>query len=264
MLGITFESALGMGDRLQFASFPENYHRNTGEKVIDVDHTWVFDHNPFVLRGEEPTHVINLWRQPWPELARIAPRDYFAKPVFFSTADRTAGIFNHVAYLRHPRLYAYEDLPRIPNRVVLHTTGSRKARIQPEQGEDEYRTLPEHIIDLIRKTYRNYDVIQVGAKDDVDANVIDCRGLDDIWETVRLIAQASIFIGVDSGPSWISACYPGIFKKKVLVQYPPEFLRKSFVPMHIMNPHHHWHDFSFTYYNRSQDDAGVTFTYLKL
>jgi|ERR1700733_1309758 len=261
MLGITFGNAPGIGDRLQFASFPENYYRNAGERIIDLDHHWMFDHNPFIVRGETPTQVIDLWRQPWP---RISPKEYFTKPVFFSTADRTAAIFKHVAYLRHPRLYLYEDSPRINNRVVLHTTGSRSARIQPEHGEDQARVLPDYIIDFVRKKYRSYDVIQVGSKDDVDAQVTDCRGLEDIWGTVRIIAQAAIFIGVDSGPAWISACYPDVFKKKILVQYPPEFLRNSFVPMHIPSPNHHWHDFSHTYYNRSTDDAGVTYSYLKL
>lgn len=253
-----------MGDRLQFASFPENYHRNTGERVIDLDGNWIFDHNPFVVRGEVPTRVVNLWRQPWPQLWGMHPQQYLAKPVFFSTADRTAGIFNHVAYLRHPRLYAYEDLPRINNRLVLHTTGDPNATIHRDKGEDRKRVLTDDIIDYIRTKYRCYEVIQVGSKEDVDARVIDCRGLENIWDTVKIIAQAAIFIGVDSGPSWISACYPGIFKKKVLVQYPPEFLRRSLVPMHMLTPHHHWQDFAFTYFNRSKDDAGVTFSYLKL
>jgi hypothetical protein len=263
MLGITFGDAPGMGDKLQFASFPENYHRNTGEKVIDLDRAWVFDHNPFAVRGQTPTQIVNLWRHLWPQLSGVNPRQFAMKPIFFSTADRTAGIFNQVAYLRHPRLYIYEDLPRVDNRVVLHTTGSRKAPIQWHDGEDQVRMLPEHIIDYVRTKYRAYDVIQIGAKDDADAQVVDCRGLESIWATVKIIAQAAMFIGVDSGPSWISACYPGVFKKKVLVQYPPEFLRHPFVPMHMLVPPRHWHD-SFTYFNRSEDDAGVTHSYLKL
>ena len=264
MVGITLDGATGLGNLLQVASFPENYYRNTGERIIDLDHNWIFEHNPFVVRDEEPTYVVNLWRQLWPQLTGISPRQYLAKPVFFSIADRTAGIFNHIAYLRHPRLYAYEDLPIINNRVVIHTTGKLSAPIVAGQGEDQPRVLPEYIIDCIRAKYCRYDVIQIGSKDDVDARVIDCRGLENILDAVNIIAQAAIFIGVDSGPSWISACYPGVITKKVLVQYPPEFLRKSFVPMHIITPHHHWHDFSFNYYNRSKDDAGVTYSYLKL
>src|ERR1700677_122614 len=114
MIGITLRGAVGMGDQLQFTSFPENYFRNTGSKVIDLDHRWIFDHNPFVIRGREPTQVLNLWAQSWPELSgRISSQEFLAKPIFFSIADRTASMFRHVAYLRHPRLYEHEALPTI-------------------------------------------------------------------------------------------------------------------------------------------------------
>src|ERR1019366_3384117 len=60
MLGITLGDNSLMGDKLQFASFPENYYRNTGEKLIDLDCLWIYDHNPFVVRGRVPTQVMNL------------------------------------------------------------------------------------------------------------------------------------------------------------------------------------------------------------
>jgi ADP-heptose:LPS heptosyltransferase len=81
---------------------------------------------------------------------------------------------------------------------------------------------------------------------------------------VKIVAQAGIFIGVDSGPYWIAACFPRIFRKKVLMQYSPDYLRRKFVPMHVINPHVQWHDASCLYFNRGPDDAGVTFSYLKL
>jgi hypothetical protein len=264
MLGISINGARGLGDQIQFSSFPENYYRNTGQHVIDLDRAWIFDHNPFVVREGQPSQTVNLWSQPWPEAAGMPPNTYLAKPIFFSIADRTAGIFRHTAYLRHPRLYAYEDLPAITNRLVLHTAGKPGATVLSHMGEDHPRILSAEIIEHIRCRYRAYEIIQIGSKDDPDARVTDHRGLDDIWDTVKTVAQAAIFIGVDSGPSWIAACYPHIFNKKVLMQYPPEFLRTSFVPMHALVPHHHWHDASFTYYNRSPDDAGVTYSFLKL
>jgi hypothetical protein len=264
MLGVTFDGAEGLGDLLQFSSFPENYYRNTGERVVDVNNAWIFDHNPFVVRGRNASRTINLWRQPWPQRIAVSSQSYFAKPIFFSIADRTASIFDQEVYLKHPRLYVFENLPTIRNRLVIHTTGKRTAPILRQLGEDQSRILPPQIIEYIRFKYRSSDIIQVGSLDDVDAQVTDCRGLENIWDTVRIIAQATMFIGVDSGPAWIAACYPEIFKKKILVQYPPEFLRKSFVPMHLAVPHHHWHDFSFMYYNRSEDDAGVTYSYLKV
>jgi hypothetical protein len=106
MIGITLKGATGMGDKLQFASFPENYFRNTGEKVIDLDCEWIFDYNPFVVRGKTPEGAVNLWTLPWPQLRRgTSGAAFLAKPIFSSIAERTASAFNHVAYLRHPRLY---------------------------------------------------------------------------------------------------------------------------------------------------------------
>jgi hypothetical protein len=188
---------------------------------------------------------------------------YLRKPIFFSLAERTSSIFAQVAYLRHPRLYRFEDLPVIHNRVVIHTTGKDTPPLT-HLGEDRARVLSQEIIEHVRIKYQNFEIIQVGSKDDIDAGVVDCRGLDEIWEVVKIIAQASIFIGVDSGPYWIAACYPRIFRKKVLMQYPTGYLRTSFVPMHVPNNHVHWHDASCYYYNRSEDDAGITFSYLKL
>lgn len=262
MIGITLEGALGIGGRVTFASFPENYYRNTGEKVIDLDHTWVFDHNPFVVRDQRPSEIINLWALRWPQLLRNFPLNSFLeKPVFGSIADRTASIFNHVAYLRHPRLYRYEDVPVLRDRIVLHTTGNV---FNSAMGEDRRKVMSEEIVDYIRTKYRNFELIQIGLKEDLDARVIDCRGIENIWETVKIIAQAGTFIGIDSGPSWIAASYPHIFRKKVLMQYPPEFLRNCFIAMHVLIPHHHWFDASFMYFNRSTDDAGITYSYLKI
>jgi hypothetical protein len=260
MLGITLGRAPGLGDKLQFSSFPENFFRNTGEKVIDVDRAWVFDHNPYVVRDAIPNQVIDLWSQRWPQPTQA---QFAARPIFFSQAERTSSIFNHTAYLRHPRLYQFEDLPKLEKRVVLHTTG-KKTQPNAAQGEDQFRVLSEEILNHVRETYREYELIQVGSTEDVDAHVIDSRGIPDIWEVVRIIAQAGIFIGVDSGPFGIASCYPRIFRKKVLMQYPAEFLRKSFVPMHVLNPHVHWHDASCLYFNRTSDDAGITYSYLKL
>ena len=263
MLGITLGSAQGLGDRLQFSSFPENHYRNTGEKVVDVDRSWIFDHNPYVVRDAVPERIVDLWATPFPLRKGVTHEQYAAKPVFFSLAERTSTIFNHVAYLRHPRLYRYEDLPRLEKRVVLHTTGKRLPP-QVQQGEDAPRVLSGEIIEHVRAAYAGWEIVQVGSTDDVDAGVVDCRGLPDIWDVAKLIAQASVFIGVDSGPYWLAACYPKVFRKKVLMQYPPSHLRDRFVPMHVLNLHVHWHDLSCLYFNRTRDDAGVTYGFTKL
>ena len=262
MLGITLGEAAGLGDKLQFSSFPENHFRNTGEKVVDLDRSWIFDHNPYVVRDVAPSRTIDLWAAPWPLRRQITHEQYAAKPVFFSLADRTASIFNYTAYLRHPRLYRYEDLPRLERRVVLHTTG-KNIPPRTQQGEDAPRVLTPEIIEHVKAAYAGYEIMQVGSKEDVDAGVVDCRGAE-LWEVAKITAQAGIFIGVDSGPYWIAACYPRIFRKKVLMQYPAEYLHRQFVPMHVITLHVHWHDLSCLYFNRTKDDAGVTYSYLKL
>src|SRR6202167_1343909 len=76
MLGITFRGASGLGDKLQFSSFPENYFRNAGEKVIDVDRSWIFDHNPYVERDKVPDRMIDLWTQPWPLQKSVTQKEY--------------------------------------------------------------------------------------------------------------------------------------------------------------------------------------------
>ncbi|MBN3856256.1 glycosyltransferase family 9 protein [Paraburkholderia sp. Ac-20340] len=263
MLKITIEGANGIGDKLQFSSFPENYWRNTGQKIIDADNVWVFDYNPYVVRGESTEKPINLWEQRWPAATSISLPEYEQKPFFTSIASRTSEIFGHSAYLRHPRLYQFEDLPTLDKRIVIHTTGKRMP-IHVGLGEDRERYLSEEIIDHIRKAYAGYEIIQVGSTDDIDARVVDCRGMENIWDVARLIAQARVFIGVDSGPYWIASCYPKVFRKKVLMQYPAEYLRNGFVPMHIINPHTHWHDHSCLYFNRTTEDAGISYGYVKL
>jgi hypothetical protein len=271
VLGITIKGAPGLGDKLQFSSFPENYYRNTGEKVIDLDEIWLFDHNPYVVRGVAPTKVNHLFIEPWPAMKGVNYKDFIAKPVFFSLAERACSIFGHTDYLRHPRLYRFEDLPMLEKRVVLHTTGQLSDHLTGEPsppksqfGEDQARVLSEEILEHVRRVYSGYEIIQIGSKQDRDARVIDCRGLPDIWETVKIVAQASVFIGVDSGPYWIAACYPRVFRKKVMVQYSAEYLRRHFVPMHMLQGHVHWHDYSCLYFNRTTEDAGVTYSYLKL
>jgi hypothetical protein len=263
MIGISLHGAHGIGDKLQFSSFPENYFKNTGEKVIDVDRSWIFDHNPYVIRDAEPERVINLWTAKWPSQSNMTLDEYKQNPVFASIADRTASIFGHTCYLRHPRLYQYENLPVAERRIVLHTTGKIDTPIYA-QGEDRPRRLSAEIMSHIRETYADYEIIQIGAPSDIDAQVIDRRGIDDMWEVVRIIAQASIFIGVDSGPYWIASCYPRIFRKRVMMQYSADYLRKHFVPMHVLNPHVHWHDASCLYFNRTTEDAGISYSYLKL
>lgn len=76
-----------------YTSLPENYFRNTGQKLIDVERSWAYEHNPFVLRDEDPDEVIDLWRLP------------LGDGPYASLALRICEAFQlPMTYLRHARL----------------------------------------------------------------------------------------------------------------------------------------------------------------
>jgi len=249
MLGFSLEGANGIGDKLIFSSFPENYFKNTNEKVIDLDSCWIFDHNPYVIRNEIPDKTINLFSELW---STPTLDEFIQKPIFNSVAERTMSIFKMKVYLRHPRLYIYENEDML-KRVVIHTSGKTRG------------ILNDSVLEHIVKKYKDYKLIQVGAKEDKDINcesIKDSRGCD-IWDVVKIIAQSGIFIGVDSGPSWIAACYPQIFNKKVLC-WDKDYLENKLVPGHKMNNDFHWYNYGFTYYNQTLQDIGISYSYLKI
>jgi hypothetical protein len=258
LLGITLTGAHGLGDKLQFSSFPENYWRSTGNKVVDLDCHWFFDSNPYVLRDLSPDKVVNLWHARWESRLQ---RMLSLTRRFSTLAERTSGIFGAPTSLIHPRLYRYEDAVIDPNLVVIHTTGSHK--FQKARGEDCRRVMPQHIIDHVKTSYRDRRLVQVGGADDLDAGVEDMRGRP-YWVDAELISRAAIFIGVDSGLFWIASCFPRVIKKKVLVQYPASYLRNKFFPMNPRDSHTHWHEPNTLYFNRTDLDAGITYSYTKI
>jgi hypothetical protein len=248
-LGISFEGAGGIGDKVQFTSFPENYHVATGKTLIDVDRVWCLDHNPYIVRDEKPDKIINPWETPLP------PHTPFGRPTWHSIAERTMvqfGLDPKKAVLRHPRLYRFEDAPK-HHRVVVHTTGySTRGKFSPE------------VTNHVRQKYRDWEIVQVGAKDDVDFPAdVDIRGAD-LWKVAETIAGSELFIGVCSGPGWISAAYPSVWSKKLLMHMGVDQLVGPLTPMATYNKDWHWYDHSFIYYNRTEHDLGFTYSYKKL
>jgi hypothetical protein len=81
MIGVTIRKTIGVGDTVQFSSLPENYFKATGNRLLDVSKSWIYDFNPFVLRDESivPEKVVELWNfpqvDPWPN-----PRKYASDP----------------------------------------------------------------------------------------------------------------------------------------------------------------------------------------
>ena len=72
MLGITMagqaKKFLGLGDQIQLTSFPENYFKNTGEKLIDLDNNLLFDNNPYIVRNVNPSNILDIWSMTDPSL----------------------------------------------------------------------------------------------------------------------------------------------------------------------------------------------------
>lgn len=249
-----------LGNTVMWSHLPENYYRCHGTKLVDVERKWVFDFNPFVERGVEPEEVFDLsWvdHRDWMPPARNLP-------VSLSRADdRFTRLGMGKIVLRHPRLYRYEDLPVVRNKVIVHAYSDSNERPLPHY-ECRRRFLPEEVFAVIRERYADCDLVQVGgASDPALEGARDRRGLA-IWDTVREMADAALFIGIDSGPSHLMACYPRVPRKIVLSQFDPEYLRTAFFPMNAAYQHHQWHDWGCQFYNCSEDDAGVTFSYRKI
>lgn len=254
MKGISIRETIGVGDKVQFSSLPENYFRATGEKLVDVSKCWIFDHNPFVVRDVEPAETVELWNfpqvRPWSN-----PRAFTQDPaVYLSNAEVIASAFNVPVVLNRPRLYRFEDFPfERRERILFHPVGKSHGQ------------LPNHVIDHVLKKYGpTGQLYQLGLPDDIDLGLpkIETKSL---WDLAEVISTARMFIGADSGPSWVAACYPDIVVKKVRtrkVHGQKEF--KDWVPLEIANIHSHWDDRLFQICNPTEDDLGAFPSYRRL
>lgn len=232
----------GIGDKIQFSAIPENYYKSTGEKLVDIEKCWVFDHNPYVLRGNyQLESSVNLWNL---QLTKEA----LSKEELFNE------IFEIKTFLRHPRLYIYEDLTPDYYSITIHTNGKSRG------GE-----MSQKIIDQIIKNYPNHKIYQIGGKEDKKTPFIDSKGLS-IWETAKLIASCGTFIGVNSSMMNLAKCYPKV-RKKVLFNEKncPDWRGneelKTFKPV---SPKDTWIDYNWEYFNTTEADIGITNTYFKI
>lgn len=235
---------------MQFTSLPENYFFATGKKLIDVSKTWIFDHNPYVVRGEKPEKTVELWnfgptQYPWPK-----PREH----VYQSNAEIWAQVFKTKPTLIRPRLYRFEEYPfELRDTILFQTHGK------------SHGVMPDHIIDhVIRKYGATGKLFHVGLDSDPDLGIPKIT-TPTLWDLAQVISKARIFIGVDSGPAWIAACYPDVVVKKVRlrnVHGSKPF--EDWVPLEISNIHSHWDDRAFMVYNKFEDDVGFTLSYRKL
>lgn len=249
-----------LGNTVMWSHLPENFYRCHGAKLVDVEKKWVYDFNPYVERDMEVDETFDL---SWIDHREWVP-DGRNLPVALSKADDAflrLGVGRIV--LRHPRLYRFEDVPTVRNKVIVHAHSDSNEWPLPHY-ECRRRHLPEHVFARIRERYADCELVQIGgAGDPLLEGVLDRRGLA-IWDTVREMANAALFIGIDSGPWHLCACFPRIPRKVILSQFDVEYLRTAFIPMSSGFKHHHWHDWGCLFYNCSEEDAGVTFSYRKI
>lgn len=250
MMGVTLREDIGIGDKLQFTSLPENYYRTHGKPLVDLSNSWVFDYNPFVIRdASKVTEKKELWNWPkqyeWPR-----PRS----SVYQSNAEIHASLFKSKVFINRPRLYRYENEVAIEDRhmVLFHPVGKSNGQLPPQ------------VIDHILKKYQNMDLFQIGKREDPDFGIPRII-TDDIWDLVKVISMCRMLIGPDSGPAWIAACYPDVVVKKVRTRIPDGFGElKDWIPLEIDNHHSHWDERFFSIHNTTEDDVGFTQSFRRI
>lgn len=252
MRGITVKPTIGIGDGLQFSSLPENYFRETGERLLDISRPWFFDHNPFVVRDDKhtPSDVTELWnfspkQFPWPQ-----PRSAEQPKVYLSNAEIYSSVFGvKNPGLIRPRLYRFEDYPwHRKDRVYLQTQGK------------SHGPMPERIVQHVLQKY-GIELYHIGPGERYGLPHVDTPTP---WHLAQELSErARMLICLDSGPAWIAACYPDIVVKKVRTR-PTDDQLKTWVPLEIANIHSHWDDRCAQIFNTSELDIGFTYSYRKL
>lgn len=253
-LGITIKEKIGIGDKLQFSSVPENYFRATGKKIYDISQPWFFDYNPYVTR-ERPEHVSKvqeMWnfsptQYQWPKI-----KDGRQVEMYQCNAEIWAAVVGVPVKLVRPRLYMFEDFPfEKREKIIFHAFGK------------SHGALPDHVIEHVLKKYGpTGNLVQLMGPKCLDLGIAKIR-TNDMWHLAEQISDARMYIGVDSGPSWIAACFPDIQLKKIRTR-PSKDVLKTWIPLEVGNIHSHWDDRVFQLYNTTQEDVGFTQSYVKI
>lgn len=265
-----------IGDQICTTAIPENIFNVTGKKcAITNPKIWAFKYNPYVefITEEEAKTFPKI--SLIPDCRITAQTEQYENVMKCNIANSQTEYmcvnlnFNDIR-LRHPRLYIYEDSRIKSNKVVVHTTGSDRTRdgeqaIRFSSGEDSVRIMSDEVLDSIKKNYADYDIVQVGGKDDkpLGGSSVNLSGKLDLWETAKEISEAAVFIGVNSGPMHIANCYPRVNKRIVLQEFPLETLM-TFRPSDTRNWLFSWIDPSGVYFNKYNQDVAYTFSHTKI
>lgn len=236
----------GIGDKIIYLSFPENYFKNTGKKLLSPEKKeWYFKYNPYVEHGESE-NILRLYN--------ISTN--YEEEIIQSVAHRVIKNSNiHIGekkiFLRHPRLYIHEDVKK-ENYITIHCTGVTCGG-----------SIPDNILEQIKHKYSNFRIIQIGGTNDKKINFAeDFRGLS-IFDTAELISKSIVFIGPNSGMMNLSFCYPSTSKKIILLNKNEKQI-EYFYPFKKNTDDSNWLDFHYTLYNCYDSDIGTTFSYKKI
>lgn len=258
MIGISIKPTIGIGDALQYSSLFENYYRTTGKNLIDVDKHWFLDFNPYAIRDAVPEKTIQMWnfspkQYEWPIPKR--QNDERQPKVYLSNAEIWAQVLGVKVFLNRPRLYKFEEFPfEDRTRILLHTNGV------------SHGDMPEHIVEHVIKKYGpTGQLYRVGNPKNDKFNIpLPIIETPTLWDLAEVISKARMFIGMDSGPSWIAACYPDVVVKKLRMKPNPPEQFEDWIPLNISNIHSHWDDRCHHIYNASERDIGFTYSYKRI
>lgn len=248
-VGITVRQ-VGIGDGVQFTSLPQNYFKATGHKLIDVSKPWYFDHNPYVFRDIKPTQIKELWNYP-----KLYDYPKVREGVYMTNAEIHCAVMGvKEPHLIRPRLYRYEHFPfKDRSSILFHPFGR------------SHGSLPKKVIMHILNKYKECGLTQIGLATDPPIGIPKLV-TPTLWELAEKISQCKMLIGIDSGPSWIAACYPDVVIKKIRTKFQFGYCEpKDWIPLWYDNPHSYWDDRGlFKIYNCFEDDVGMTESYLKI
>jgi len=238
----------GLGDNLILSHLPENFFLNTGKKLIGDKNNQIFKYNPFIDDQTSPDIV--LTHQQICEGGSILVRDIKKIHPHSSIAMEHCEFFSlPKCYLRHNRLYIYEDVKTVHNKVCVHTSG----KSVPE--------LPDKIIDIIEKNYKDYHLVQIGGPSDKKIKSAEDRTGLGFFDTAKEIAESAIFIGIDSGAGIrVADCYPKV-RKKYIINYFNEERLQELSPLYGDAA---WWEFNMESYNCYDYDIGCSMSYLKI
>lgn len=268
----------GIGDLVTATTLPENIYNVTGKNCViteDSEKMWPFKHNPYVIWMDEQEAKDLSQFDVIPDCRIQSQSNNYFEVMRCEVSNSQAEYmcvqfgFNNVQ-LRHPRLYQFEDSKIIPNKIVVHTTGSDRTKlnepaIRVKSGEDHLRIMSDEVIDSILKNYEDYDIIQVGGEDDkpLGGHSKNLCGKLDYWEVAKEISSSAKFVGVNSGPMHIANCYPRVEKRIVLMEFPVKTIL-LYRPGDIKSWLFSWIDPSYIFFNRFHHDVGISFSHTKI